>query len=147
MTPRLLIHHAVAARFESAAAACVGHVEEGGILLGAYREGGMEVTGLTEAAPSDERMLTSFVRQDTRHQEVATEAWTASGGTITMVGEWHTHPSGEPRPSATDLGTWKAALRRTRLPMAFVVVAPGMWWAYWGPRGFMFTRLPSAPRP
>lgn len=141
MTPRLLVHHAVVERFDAAAASCGGRPEEGGILLGAYREGGMEVTSLTEAAPLDERQLTRFVRQDPRHQEAATRAWVASDGTVNFVGEWHTHPSGDPRPSTTDFNTWKDVVRRGRRPMGFVIVAPGMWWAYLGTRRFMLFRL------
>lgn len=138
---RLLIHHAVAERLNAAAAACGGQAEEGGVLLGAYRDGGLEVTSLTEAAPSDERSLLCFVRQDPRHQRAATDAWTASGGTITMVGEWHTHPYGEPQPSGTDLRTWKGLLRRSRYPHAFVIAAPGGWRAWLGMRRVLVTRL------
>ena len=84
---------------------CRGQAEQGGILIGAYRGEGLEVVDLTEAAPADERALTRFVRQDPAHQAAATAAWEASGGQVTMVGEWHTHPFGEPSPSRTDLGT------------------------------------------
>lgn len=141
MKPRLLIHHAVAERLDAAAAACGGRPEEGGILLGAYRDGGLEVASLTEAAPSDERSLLRFVRQDPLHQKAATEAWAVSGGTITVVGEWHTHPSGEPQPSGTDHRTWKGVLRHSRYPRAFIIAAPGRWRAWLGTRRLLLTRL------
>ncbi len=138
---RLLVHHAVAERLDLATASCSGRAEEGGILLGAYRDGGLEVTSLTEAAPGDERSLTRFVRQDLRHQAAATLAWQQSGGTITIVGEWHTHPSGEPRPSSTDLRTWKGVLRSSGYPRAFVIAAPGTWSAWLGTRRVLVNRL------
>lgn len=141
ITPRLLVHHAVAERLDAATATCVGRPEEGGILLGAYREGGLEVTALTEAAPTDERSLLRFVRQDPRHQEAATAAWEASSGTITVVGEWHTHPSGEPQPSGTDLRTWKRVLRRSRYPRGFVIASPGGWRAWLGMRRWATVHL------
>lgn len=141
MKPRLLVHHAVAERLDAAAAACAGRPEEGGILLGAYRDGGLEVASLTEAAPSDERSLLRFVRQDPAHQRAATEAWTASGGTITVVGEWHTHPSGEPQPSGTDRRTWTCLLRRSLYPRTFIIAAPGRWCAWLGMRRLLVTRM------
>lgn len=141
MKPCLLVHHTVAARLDAAAASCAGRAEQGGILLGAYRQGGLEVTGLTEAAPSDERSLTRFVRQDPRHQATATQAWKSSGGNVTVVGEWHTHPSGEPRPSHTDLATWKGVLRLSRYPQAFIIAAPGTWRGWLGTRRFLVVRL------
>ena len=138
---RVLVHHAVAGRFDGLADRCRGQPEQGGILLGAYRKEGLEVVGLTEAAPADERALTRFVRQDPAHQAAATAAWRQSGGQLTMIGEWHTHPFGEPEPSSTDLGTWGAAVRRSRLPLLFVIVAPGRWRAFSGTRRLMILRL------
>ncbi len=141
LNARVLAHHAVARKLDEVAVRCRGHAEQGGILLGAYREQGLEIVGLTEAAPADERTLTHFVRQDPAHQVAATAAWNASGGQVTMVGEWHTHPFGEPNPSHTDLGTWAGAVKRSRLPLVFVIVAPGRWRAFRGTRRFMMLRL------
>jgi len=141
VSERVLIHHAVAGRFDGLVDRCRGQPEQGGILLGAYRTEGLEIVGLTEAAPTDERALTRFVRQDPAHQDTAMAAWTESGGQLTMVGEWHTHPFGEPEPSPTDRGTWGSAVRRSRLPLLFVIVAPGQWRAFHGTRRLMILRL------
>ena len=141
VSDRVLVHHAVVSRFDELVDRCRGQPEQGGIILGAYRKEGLEVVGLTEAAPADERALTRFVRQDPAHQAAATAAWRESGGQFTMVGEWHTHPFGEPEPSPTDLGTWGSAVRRSRLPLIFVIVAPGRWRAFRGTRRLMMLRL------
>lgn len=141
VSDRVLVHHAVASRFDGLVDRCRGQPEQGGILLGAYRKEGLEVVGLTEAAPADERALTRFVRQDPAHQAAATAAWKESGGQLTMVGEWHTHPFGEPEPSPTDRGTWGSAVQRSRLPLLFVIVAPGRWRAFRGTRRLMILRL------
>ena len=138
---RVLVHHVVARRFDGLVDGCRSQPEQGGILLGAYRKEGLEVVGLTEAAPADERTLTRFVRQDPAHQAAATAAWKESGGQLTMVGEWHTHPFGEPEPSPTDRGTWGIAVRRSRFPLLFVIVAPGRWRAFRGTRRLMILRL------
>lgn len=128
---RVLVHHPVAARLDIAVASCGGRAEEGGILIGAYRSGGLEITGLTEATGTDERSLTRFVRQDPCHQAAAIAAWEASGGVVTMVGEWHTHPFGEPQPSQTDLATWRGVVHRKH-PTAFIIAAPGQWRLFLG---------------
>ena len=141
VSDRVLVHHAVASRFDGLVDKCRGQPEQGGILLGAYRKEGLEVVGLTEAAPTDERALTRFVRQDPAHQAAATAAWKESGGQLTMVGEWHTHPFGGPEPSPTDRRTWGSAVRRSHLPLLFVIVAPGRWRAFHGTRRLMILRL------
>ena len=141
VSDRVLVHHPVASRFDGLMDRCRGQPEQGGILLGAYRKEGLEVVGLTEAAPADERALTRFVRQDPAHQAAAMAAWKESGGQLTMVGEWHTHPSGEPEPSPTDRGTWGSVVRSSRLPLLFVIVAPGRWQAFRGTRRLMILRL------
>ena len=141
VSDRVLVHHTVACKFDGLVDGCRNQPEHGGILLGAYRKEGLEVVGLTEAAPADERALTRFVRQDPAHQAAATAAWKESGGHLTMVGAWHTHPFGEPEPSPTDRGTWGRAVRRSRLPFLFVIVAPGRWRAFRGTRRLMILRL------
>lgn len=127
MTPNILIYHGIIERLAVATRSCDGQPEEGGILLGAYRDSGMELISLSEAGPTDERSLSRFVRQDPRHQAIATAAWKASEGTVTVVGEWHTHPSGEPNPSMIDLAAWNDLAGRAGRPMAFIIAAPRKW--------------------
>ena len=69
----------------------------------------------------------SFVRTDRSHQAAASATWSASGGTHTWVGEWHTHPSGGVCPSAVDRSSWARLSKSIGLPMAFVLVVPGEW--------------------
>ena len=54
----------------------------------------------------DQQRLWMFARSDPSHQKAAEAAWLASGGTITFVGEWHTHPTGILTPSPRDFVTY-----------------------------------------
>lgn len=139
MRYRVLVHHPVGQELETAAASCSGQAEAGGVLLGAYRGADMEVTGLTRPGPMDQRRLYSFTRTDPLHDAANRLAWERSGGTVSYVGEWHSHPSGRVTPSSLDLGTWRSEARRCARPMVFVLVVPGQW--------ALFLVRPRWPRP
>src|ERR1700761_6135687 len=81
--------------------------EAGGILLGSYRGPHIEIVACTEPGAEDRRLPPLFDRRDRCHQQTATRNWTESDGTITFVGEWHTHPQDVPGPSLIDLKTWE----------------------------------------
>lgn len=131
------------AALDEKAEKCRDADEDGGIFLGSYRGPHLEVTDLTRSGPTDERRRYSFVRQDLAHQESATKAWRKSNETVTFIGEWHTHPSGGPDPSTTDLDSWSGLARNAGNPMVFAVVAPGRWTLYLIRSGFF--RMPSRP--
>lgn len=88
-------------------------VEAGGILLGAYRGDHLEVVDLTTPMHHDRRTPVLFDRRDRGHGRTARAAWQRSGGTVTCVGEWHTHVAGSAGPSGQDLWTWRRLLRAT----------------------------------
>jgi integrative and conjugative element protein (TIGR02256 family) len=58
----------------------------------------------------DRRARCRFDRAAQRHQELIDQAWAASGGTTTYLGEWHTHPEPVPDASSIDAGTWTRKL-------------------------------------
>ena len=127
MKTGVLVHHSVRQELERASGTCHAQPEAGGVLLGAYRGADLEVSGLTKPGPGDERRLYSFTRADQLHDEANRIAWTASGGTVSYVGEWHTHPWGGVTPSSTDIGTWRSEVRRCGRPMVFALVVPSEW--------------------
>lgn len=135
----MLVHHSVREALDRAAAGCAAKPEAGGILLGAYRGADVEVTGRTDPGPGDERQLSSFTRSDPLHDVANRTAWNASGGTVSYVGEWHTHPWGGVQPSSTDTTTWRSEAKRCGRPMVFALVAPGEWG--------LFLVCPRWPRP
>lgn len=75
--------------------------EVGGWLLGYWSEGGSELF-VTHATPPS-RGTPFFVRLSGRgHRGRFDEAWDATGGQVTFLGDWHTHPGGNPSPSDRD---------------------------------------------
>ncbi len=126
-SPGVLVGAGVCRHLDEASGTCTDAVETGGILIGCYRGGNIEVTGRTLPGPSDVRRPFTFVRMDGAHQAAASGAWSRSGGTHTWVGEWHTHPSGGVVPSAIDLRSWSRLVKGTRLPMIFALAVPGGW--------------------
>lgn len=91
--------------------------ESGGVLLGLYRGPHIEVTNASTPGKSDIRKNDEFKRQDCCHQQLADLLWLRSGGEITYAGEWHTHPTSDPSPSACDYKEWYS-----RLPKATMVL-------------------------
>jgi integrative and conjugative element protein (TIGR02256 family) len=137
----VLIHYPVVALCEAQAFACAGRNERGGILIGSLRGPHVEILDFTEAGPDDSSQPFRFIRQDPKHQRAATRAWRESDERKTFLGEWHTHPSGEPRPSSIDTASWRKLARRQNTPMVFIVVAPGKWLPYFVRPGFFRTRV------
>lgn len=87
--------------------------EAGGILLERLIQSSQDVV-VDEAAPphaEDRKSRFSFFRRKKPAQERVNMAWTASSGTVVYLGEWHTHPEDDPRPSGHDLTDWKRILR------------------------------------
>lgn len=86
--------------------------ESGGVLLGRYLldSDDIVIDAVTTHRKHDRRSRHRFHRAKQPHQQLINEAWTASSGTTTYLGEWHTHPQRLPRPSSTDLSDWSRKL-------------------------------------
>lgn len=99
--------------------------EAGGILLGTYRGEHLDITAATTPMRQDRRTRLMFDRRDPGHARAAAAAWRTSGRTVTYIGEWHSHTTGDGEPSAIDLATWHDVLAAN--PSAahlFMIVAP-----------------------
>jgi integrative and conjugative element protein (TIGR02256 family) len=88
--------------------------EAGGVLLGRYLSDSDDVVvdDLTEPLPGDKRGRYFFHRAQKAHQQFIEQAWRASNGTRTYLGEWHTHPETRPTPSCVDTCDWRRKLRQ-----------------------------------
>jgi integrative and conjugative element protein (TIGR02256 family) len=87
--------------------------ETGGILLGhgPNPAGLIEVAHVGDPGPDAERRSDFFLRDLQHSRRLAAQAWLADGSD--WIGEWHTHPTGGPRPSPRDLRTYSQILTVT----------------------------------
>lgn len=126
-TVRILMRMQACEHLDDQSEQCAGQNEAGGILIGRYRGPHVEVAHCTVPGPTDIRTRMSFVRKDPMHERLARWAWRCSGHTLTNVGEWHTHPSGDISPSWRDKQTWREVAIRLSRPAVFVLAVPGSW--------------------
>lgn len=91
-----------------------GAPEAGGVLLGRYLQESEDVVvdAITEPLPGDKRGRFFFHRAQRAHQQALEQAWRATDGTRTYLGEWHTHPEPNPTPSCVDKWDWRRKLRQ-----------------------------------
>jgi integrative and conjugative element protein (TIGR02256 family) len=95
--------------------------EAGGILLGYRRDVHLHVVRATAPGTSDTRTRFRFWRHDKSHARIAFAEWSNSGETMDYLGEWHTHPESDPRPSTLDLNEWRKISTRRQEPMVFLI--------------------------
>lgn len=128
--PSLWLHADVARRLLSLRAA---PWEVGGWVLG-YWTGDESALVVTHATPPGPRGTPFGVRISGRgHRARFDAAWEASGGQMTFLGDWHTHPGGPPLPSERDI----AALTQlagggqfgTPRPLALIIAIPRWPWS------------------
>lgn len=88
--------------------------EAGGVLLGRHLQDSFDtvIDQVTVPMRGDWRGRHYFHRAQFRHQQAIDLAWQQSSGTVTYLGEWHTHPEMIPTPSSTDLRNWFNRLER-----------------------------------
>lgn len=115
--PELFVHFAVLGNLLRLGAT---RDETGGWLLG-YWAADRTAVVLTHATPAGPRGAPDGVRiSDEGHADRFQEAWDRSGGHVTFLGDWHTHPGGVPLPSSTD----RTAMKRLAENAAFDTPTP-----------------------
>lgn len=77
--------------------------ETGGILVGRVRGNVVQVTAASDSGPAASESPNGFLRDGEHCQAFLEEAISSSGGAVTYVGEWHTHPQHAALPSYTDV--------------------------------------------
>jgi integrative and conjugative element protein (TIGR02256 family) len=99
VTPALYVHGAVPARLARLPAR---PFEVGGWLLGYWSEDRSSLF-VTHATPPLSRGTPFGVHISGRgHRKLFDQAWDASDGLVTFLGDWHTHPGSLPLPSVRD---------------------------------------------
>jgi integrative and conjugative element protein (TIGR02256 family) len=97
---------------------CVG--ESGGLLLGFVRGNHFDVREITIPFKNDFSSRCSFFRRDKSHLDVF-QILRKTNCDITYIGEWHTHPEDNPRPSAIDLREWDYIKATRNYPIVFMI--------------------------
>lgn len=95
---RLYVHTAVSEHLASLPAR---PWEVGGWLLG-YSDEEQGAIVITHATPPSHGTPTSIRISSRGHRRYFDQAWCASAGHVTFLGDWHTHPGGPPTPSKRD---------------------------------------------
>jgi integrative and conjugative element protein (TIGR02256 family) len=106
------------------------------MLVGYWSESGEVVIAKTiEGGPRAVRRLSRFEPDGDWQQQRLDEIYIHSGRLHTYLGDWHSHPHGEPRPSFRDRETAKkiAAAKEARAPRPLTLICSednGEWvWA------------------
>jgi integrative and conjugative element protein (TIGR02256 family) len=76
--------------------------EVGGWLLGFWTEGRAAVVVTHGTPPAFRGSALGITISGKGHRRRFDEAWARSGGHVTFLGDWHTHPGGPATPSGTD---------------------------------------------
>jgi integrative and conjugative element protein (TIGR02256 family) len=104
--------------------------EAGGVLIGEYRGGDLRILAGTEPGGSDKRSRFGFKRRSLHHGVKSRLAWVTSGGRQNYIGDWHTHPEANPKPSGLDIREWR---RNLPLGVTFVIIVGTQtnWYGLW----------------
>lgn len=102
--------------------------EAGGILVGYRRGPHIEIVETSFPLALDVRRRNSFERKDLGHQAFCDSLWEGSCGTMTYVGEWHTHPEVKPSPSFFDRSEWNKLKKCYEDPLVFLIAGTTHWY-------------------
>lgn len=109
--------------------------EAGGLLLGRLIRDSSDVVVDQATVPNlaDRRSRFRFFRAAAPAQAAVDAAWRTSGGTRVYLGEWHTHPEDEPKPSCLDRKDWRRIVKRARFEQQalFFAIAGRTWLQVW----------------
>jgi integrative and conjugative element protein (TIGR02256 family) len=109
--------------------------ETGGFLIGERRGPHIEVTGITQQGSGDVGTHNTFDRSCASHREAIHRAWRDSGGMRSLVGDWHSHPTGTANASSMDFAAWRTLTRVSKRPMIGVIDAGALPQVYFAAEG------------
>ncbi|HEJ1052114.1 Mov34/MPN/PAD-1 family protein [Morganella morganii] len=101
--------------------------EAGGTLIGERRGKHIVITHISEPGLGDVRSRTRIERKGEHHQQKVDDLFQQSDGSLVYLGEWHTHPEDFPKPSSTDMRSWRIGLRATE-PMVLLIMGRKQAW-------------------
>jgi integrative and conjugative element protein (TIGR02256 family) len=78
--------------------------------MGLRRGEHFEITAVTYPGPKDLSTPYSFSRLDEHHANDIQSAWVSNESFVTLIGDWHSHPTGDGSPSSKDRRAWRSLL-------------------------------------
>lgn len=118
----LLIDRSVLETLRTTAETARFRHEVGGVLIGFQRPPHLHICGASTPQAQDRASPVRFHRSPEGHQAFADAAWRRSGGHVTYLGEWHSHPQDRPLPSPIDRHSWTQTRRLQDRPLVFLIV-------------------------
>jgi len=96
--------------------------ERGGVLLGRLfpDENLIVVVDAIESPAISSGYTELYVNNDIANKKMK-QHWKESGGKITYIGDWHTHPEVIPFPSFIDRDTFKSTYRSSKIDQNFLL--------------------------
>lgn len=89
--------------------------ESGGIITGLVYNHSVSIVDCSIPSSFDRQNRFNFIRSKEGAQRFIDEKFLASRGTEIYLGEWHTHPENFPKPSFTDLSSFKKTIKNNLL--------------------------------
>jgi len=97
--------------------------EAGGQLFAYFEENFTRIERATGPRPSDRRGLTIFVPNRSAERREINRLYKEG---LHYVGDWHTHPEPIPKPSQTDINSFRQMFRKSRHDLeSFVIIIMG----------------------
>lgn len=96
--------------------------ESGGILLGKVYQNVISIEKVTTPGLYDKFGRYFFIRSKKSAQKLINKSWKSSNGKTTYLGEWHTHPVINPRPSSQDRKMIDDCLKKTKMEIDFLIL-------------------------
>ncbi|MFT5835635.1 MAG: integrative and conjugative element protein (TIGR02256 family) [Sulfurimonas sp.] len=113
---QVVFENSVIDKMVSKAQFCHNEKERGGLLLGRLfpKENLIVIVEAIESPAISSKSTEIYVDNNIANKDMK-QRWKDSGGKITYVGDWHTHPEVMPNPSHIDLNTFKDTYRSSKI--------------------------------
>ncbi|MDK8181709.1 Mov34/MPN/PAD-1 family protein [Paenibacillus sp. UMB4589-SE434] len=117
----LVIKPEVVRLFQSYRQIALQQHEAGGILLGRlYGNEKVVIEQVSVPSRVDKSGRFFFDRNVKKAQQLVNQAWEDSNGEIRYLGEWHTHPESDPKPSSVDRKLLRDMLKDTKMDIDYL---------------------------
>ncbi len=99
-----------------------GMPEVGGILMGQVKNENIYIQKMTTPNQFDKASRFEFVRDKDAAQLILDYEFLNSERTVTYLGEWHTHPEANPRPSGQDISMIREQFLKATLNLPILLL-------------------------